>query len=475
MATISFDLTRGINRDVAPLKLPEGFASDGRHVRFADGACRKMTGYSRFHDETFPLPVVGMLSFRSSGGDDYVVLGMKLRLARLFSGSRLYFDPLFTGDDDTRWSIAPFGDWILASNGIEPVQIILPPYGEADIGPLMANPSRARVVKTFQRHVFVLGDVHDPPGEPSGVYPFRVQWSDIDDPYTWIPLDTNEARYIDLYESETPVVGADGMGDIFVVYTRNQIHVFRYVGGNYVFSRRIVEWNVGLLAQNLVATAEGVQYFMSHENFYAFNGSRVTPIGENINREVYAAINDQYIHRGFAFTVKRNSEVWFVVPTGTSEVPNLACVYSYRTGAWTFDDLASYSGSDRLPDLHPLFCSSLNLIQALDESENADDQPVAGYVDTPDFGDETTRFTVTRVTPFVESTAGEVEILVGTREKVNDPVTWSSPYIFTPSTDNKVDVRESGRIIRFRVRTANLNSPFAVQRLEATYYPRGGR
>jgi hypothetical protein len=471
--------SKGAMLDIPAGMVPQGYCSDARHISFEDGICRKMPGFSEFYGTADANYINGLYSFTATSGTVYVLAGTKTSMYKIVNGSATPLTISCSGADTetvtydaTPWSFASFGSHILMTNGIDPVKKFISPYSAlVNVG---GSPPVANVVKVFQRHAFLLGMPTDP---------FTVRWSDIDDYENWSLSYSLTAGYesgdLTLYESATPVVGGEGLGDIFCVYTGNQIHIFQYIGGAYIFNRRIASWDVGLWKKNLVATGEGIQAFMSRTNFYSFDGKTVNPIGDPINKTIFAELDTSHMSQAFAFPNKKRGEIWFCVPIlNGGGFPTLACVWNYRNGSWSFVDITGWAAAtDRLVPYYPLFSPSNKKIYNLGNTENADGIAITGYIDSPEFGGDMPNSYkhIQEIYPSVYTTGTSLKFSIGTRDSVNASITWTSDYTFTPSTDQKVDISASGKLWRVRTKTNGVNTPFTLERLTVNWVLGGDR
>lgn len=478
MPSLILTASKGIIRDTPARLLPEGFASDGRHVRFEDGVCRKMPGWAKFLPTQYPERVTGLHTFTDLNGVVRLIAGTKSSLYVIEGDSSTPVGTGYAGTEDIPWTFASFGEHILASNGINEPQAILPPYTAAinigDVPTLSGYPAvttpKGAVIRTFQRHAFLLNNV----AEAGETYPFRVQWSNIDDYTDWVPVAANEAGLIDLFESATPVVGAETIADMLAVYTRSQIHLFSYIGGTYVFHRRLAASSAGLWYRRLIASVENVHCFMSPDDFYMFDGATVTRIGEPVNRAIYNRLTSGRQNRGFAFAVPDKNEAWFLLPVDGSQWPNLAIIFNYRLNSWSLTDLDASAGDAYVPGQYPVFADDDYYIQALGNTEDADGNPQTGYVDTVEFGLEQGRISLQELYPAIAGSV-PVEIYVGQRDNPGDDVVWSSPYTFDPTSGEMVGVRHTARHFRLRFKTSALDSPFSLERVQVNYVEAGKR
>ncbi len=484
--------TKGVIKDIPPCMLTEGYCSNARHMSFEDGIAQKMQGYTVYYNTADDHPINGVWVFRGSDNEVYIMSGTKHNMSKIVgsTGVKGSLKDDYTGldiatvtADATPWSFANFGSVLLFTNGVDAVQT----FGISNytsVADLVGTTIKANAVRVHQRHVFLLGQ---------SANLRRATWSDIDDYTTWTPAADNEAGYQDIFESKTPVIGGDGLGDYFVVYTGSMINVFQYTGGTFVYGRRIADWNVGLWKKNLIANSKSAHFFMSQYNFYVFDGTRAVPIGDGIKKDVWASLVSAQISKAFAFTNELRGEAHFVLPIA-SGAPSLDCIYNWRNGAWSFDDVLWWAGIDRTEILYPLVtyggavAATNNKIYTIDITDaDAAGGVMTGYVDSAEQGsdDPETMKVIDTIQPVIQTTSAwaagaHVHFKIGFRNDVNTAVTWSSAYDLHPNAttaERKINTRDagSGRFWRIKVYTDEATTPFMIAKIHCEVDAAGSR
>jgi hypothetical protein len=477
MATqpIIITFTKGALRDYSSTGLSDGFVRDARHVYFEDGAVHKRNGISTYFNTEDVHYVNGLYRFKE-GNTIYTLSGTKTNMSKIVNGTKTLLKDNYNGfdtqdsfTDATPWSIVSFGNVILYTNGVDVLQKLVPSY--TTVSECGGNPPLARVVKEFHRHVMLLGLT---------VHPRKIAWSDIDDYEMWTSTSTNEAGDYDFYSSDTPIISGETIGDFFGVYSEDKIYMMQYVGGTFVFSTRNVAQNMGLWKKMLLASIGDMHFFMSKENFYSFDGvNKPSPIGDGNKYDIFASINKDQISRGFAFPNTTKSEVWFVLPTGTNGYPNLACIFNYGNGTWTFEDLEMWSGIDSGQETYPLYSGADKKLYNINVGNNSDDgSAITGTIETAEYhmGLPNIKKEVHEIYPICRSTSTSLKIKVGYRNSINDAITWTPAKTFNPASDYKVDFRhEASRYIRFKIYSDGVDTPFSLDQIIAFWEVSSGR
>lgn len=124
-----------------------------------------------------------------------------------------------------------------------------------------------------------------------------------------------------LPDADGAILKLEPLGDRLVIYTENSIHVMSYVGGDFIFSQEQVVRETRLLSPRAIANLGPFHFYVSQENFYLFDGTRLLrTIGDVVQQDYREHVNLDLANQAFAFHNTPVNEVYFVIPTGTSEV-----------------------------------------------------------------------------------------------------------------------------------------------------------
>lgn len=228
---------------------------------------------------------IGATTFTDKDGTVNVFAGDATTLYNLNTAGGTFTDVANNSTSDytntaLRWVFAQFGERVIATNGVDPIQSFVM-GSSTDFADLAAAAPRARycaVIKNF----LMLGYVND-----SGVVPQRVHWCAFDDPTDWPTLGTTDAAQKqsdnrDLHGDFGDVVGVVGNlgnADGAVIMQRGVFRV-TYVGPPFVFQFDLVQGVSGCSAPGSIVTEGGICYYLSDFGFVAFDGIRAVPIGD---------------------------------------------------------------------------------------------------------------------------------------------------------------------------------------------------
>jgi hypothetical protein len=277
---------------------------------------------------------------------------------RIFAsaGLRLYKTDYSTWTDVGRvanygatgpWSFAQYGDVILASNRIDPIQA----FTGATFADIAASP-KARIV-------FAVGDFVMALNTNDGTYgdqPDAWWCCGIFDYTTWAPSVSTQANRGQLRDVGGPLTAGLALGRQAVAYKRKALWLGSYVGGAAVWQWDRVPGNQGALQPEAVCEYNQAHYFMGPDGFYRFDGARVDLIG----LDIWAWVKKNYSvcfdgdglqvsssSRHCAVSDRAEERIWFFIDTsvGFSGLTDMiAMVYHPSSGTW---GKVKFTGAER--------------------------------------------------------------------------------------------------------------------------------
>ncbi len=199
--------------------------------------------------------------------------------------------------------------------------------------------------------------------EGSTAFPVRVRWSDRNGIEVYTPGALTEAGFDDLAEGADPILAIEELDKFVIAYKRTKIYRLTDLLAPLFFGNEIIDTHVGLLGAGLVANIGRVHLFWSDAGLYQCDGFQVTKFNlaqgtSLVDKFFLKDYNPKYLDRAYTFVDRRESLVYFVYPdTNSTELPNKALVFNYRTQVWSLLD------SELLKDI-----TALGLREALTSS-----------------------------------------------------------------------------------------------------------
>jgi hypothetical protein len=355
-----------------------------------------------------------------------------------------------------RWRFTQFGNVIVAANGGNRLQ----GYNlnsASTFQDLAVDAPKSRYV-TVVRDFVVSGYV----GSDS---PNRVQWSALGDESSWANSATTQADFQDIPDGGS-VVGLTG-GEFGLVFMDRSIHRMSYVGSPLVFQFDNISRNLGCYEANSIIQYAGTSFFLSDDGFYACDGQKVIPIGnEKVNRFFYSDADEGLLGlMSVAVDPFRKLVVWAYASNSSATVDKLL-IYNYEIGKWssgttTVDRIASTSspaftldGLDTFGTLEQIDASfddrlwlggklqfaGVNQTKIVTFSGG----PSTATIETGDVELPGATSAITMAKPIVDNGSGNVALI--SRRLLNEQVAFGTQSV--ADAENRVSIRGVGRYHR---------------------------
>jgi hypothetical protein len=175
----------------------------------------------------------------------------------------------------SKWRFSQFGNSIIAANNINKLQSFT--LGSSTTFNDLAVDAPVAKYLTTIRDFVVTANLD------SGLYPNKVQWSDINDETDWVSGGASQSDF-QIVSDGGNITGLTG-GEIGLVLLERAIVRMTYIGSPFFFQFDTIARGVGCVEGNSVAQYGGLTFFLGEEGFYACDGQTVTAIGnEKVDR-----------------------------------------------------------------------------------------------------------------------------------------------------------------------------------------------
>lgn len=379
-----------------------------------------------------------------------------------------------TGGDTDFVTFTQFGNYVIASNGVDAPQYYL-------MGTSTAFNNLSAIATDGSPPLFrVSGVIRDflVTGNISGATN-RIQWSGINDISTWTE-GSKSADFQDLPGSGGRVVAITS-GEVGYVFRQNQIIRIDFVGGATIFRLSVISPNRGAVYGKTVCQDNRRVFFYADDGFFQIDGDNIVAIGaEKVNRFFDADLNKAYTDRIVATVDPFNQLALWLYPSvantnNTTGICDRILIYNYATQKWSIAEVnasqifSQFVGAYTVELMDIISTNLDNINIALDTDFWNGGQLYLGAIDN-DFkaaifaGNaleaeiETreleifpnSRSNITGIRPIVDATA---TVTIKTRERLADTEAESTSSTMTNSGLNPV--RKSGRYIRANVKIAS--------------------
>ena len=447
-------------------------ANVATNVYYTQKSYKRFPSLVAYSTNTTSTDSKGAGSFRDNSNTVYNFVATRTNLYQLTSGAFTSRKASLTGDHDDFWTFTQFGEYIIASNGVDAVQYYL--MGTSTNFAALTAIQTAGTAPVFRvsgvvRDFLVVGNIVGATN--------RIQWSGINDITAWTG---KQSDLQDLPGSGGQVVAITS-GEVGYVFRQNQIIRMDYVGGAVVFRLSVISPNRGAVFGRTVCQDNRQIFFYADDGFYQINGDQVIPIGvEKVNRFFDLDLNKAYADRICAAVDPFNQLAMWLYPSAsntanTTGICDRIIIYNYVTKKWSLAKadastiFSQFVGAYTVELMDILSQNLENINAALDTDFWSGGQVLLGAIDE-DYKasifsgnsneceietDEIEPFpglraNVLGVRPFVNSAS---TVTIKTRERLQDTATESSSASTVTSGVNPV--RESGRFVRANVKIAS--------------------
>ena len=449
-------------------------ANVAKNVYYALQGYKPFKSLVAYSSNTISSNARGAGSFRDNTNTVYNFVATNTNIYQLDSGTFTSRKSSLTGGNTDFWTFTQFGNYIIASNGIDAPQYYLMGTSTnfANLSAIATDgtPPLFRVSGVI-RDFLVTGNI-------SGATN-RIQWSGINDISTWTE-GSKSADYQDLPGSGGKVVAITS-GEVGYVFRQNQIIRMDYVGGATVFRLSVISPNRGAVYGKTVCQDNRRVFFYADDGFFQIDGDNVIAIGaEKVNRFFENNLNKAFSDRIVAAVDPFNQLALWLYPSAnntnnTTGICDRILIYNYATQKWSIAEanasqiFSQFVGAYTV-ELMDIISQNLEDINiALDTDFWSGGQLYLGAINSDykaaifsgnqlEAEIETSeleifpgnRANITGIRPIVDA---EATVTIKTRERLADNEVESSSSTMTSSGLNPV--RKSGRYVRANIKIAS--------------------
>jgi len=446
-------------------------ANVANNVYFARQSYKRFPSLVSYSSNNIAADSRGAGSFRDNSNTVFNFVSTNTNIYQLAGGTFTSRKGSLTGSNDDFWTFTQFGNYVIATNGVDAPQYFL--MGTSTNFANLSTITTSGTLPNFR----VSGVIRDflVTGNHSNASN-RIQWSGINDIGTWSP-GTKQSDLQDLPGSGGQITHITS-GEIGYVFRQNQIVRMDYVGGATVFRLSVISPNRGAVYGRTVCQDNRRVFFYADDGFFEINGDQVISIGaEKVNRFFDVDLNKAFADRICAAVDPFNQLAMWLYPSAsntsnTTGICDKILIYNYATQKWSTAEanastiFSQFVGAYTV-ELMDIISQNLDQINiALDTDFWSGGQLLLGAINsdfkaaifsgTANVGEiETseielfpgTRSNIIGVRPIVDA---EATVTIKTRDKLADNSTESS--VSNMNTTGINPVRQSGRYVKFNVK-----------------------
>lgn len=451
------DVRSGLNSGLKPdLQAFESFIWDtGNNIEFGGSGVRKMSGFTSPFTSIGTTPVRGMTQ-QLTGTGQKLFFGDQTDIYRWNTASVTAVGTGFAGNLNETvtapasiWSMVNFGEFILATNGVDSPQI----YKGTSFVALAGTPPDP--VQIFAKHgPFILGFNTD-------VDIREFAWSDIDNPEDWVPTPSNAAGCLIIRELNSGIKCVKPIADRLAVYGTDSMALVRFLGAPLYFGYNMALNGVGAVSQESVVVVGRQHYGLTRQGFFVTDGVNQRFIDEGIIRETFMAeVNWSQASKINGFHNEEKSEVTWYYPTTTGE-PTKGITYNYVNRAWSFSDQPRTSSVERIVFDNPVTAAADGKVFFNNFGVDADglaltsliqSKPFAGFDKDGNSLEDFFKY-LDAVKLGMKTFLGTgVRVEIGTQMRLEDPVSFAEEIIIEDPS-RPTYYRASARWFTLRIRS----------------------
>jgi hypothetical protein len=300
-----------------------------------DGGYRPMNSLYQWGSATIDYTPLAAIAFGASDGIWRNFVGTTVKLYRVANDSAT--DISDATYNCTSWRFQNYGDWLIATNGIDNIKVLKNPNGSV-VSNLGGSPPKAKYMLLRRGHLILANTNEDGTG-----YPKRIRWSARENPEDWTPSLTTGADYQDFPEMLGDITGLGAIGDDFVIFSHDSLTIAEY-SSVYVFAFRVNAYaGVGCRYPNSIISIGPAVFFWGRNAIYQLqqDGTIKDISTSRVKKAVVENVNDTYAHRISAAHDYANRLIMWAYPSSTSDgEPDKILVYNYQEDKFTLLDIS---------------------------------------------------------------------------------------------------------------------------------------
>lgn len=415
-------------------------------------------------------PIRGISIFRTLAGAVRVPFGTVDKLWCYNGGSSA--DEIKTGlaglSDQTATTVAtfnsfaPWGDWFLASNGIDPIQICKDGQTAADL--TGSPPTFARILQKLGPHVIAFNT------DLGGNY---AVWCGEDNVEEWDPMTDVTAGNVPVRDLENEITCVVPLGDNLAIYTENELQIMAY-GGAFQFGAKPQLADIGAFGAYGIASTGRTNFGLYFNGIFATDGYSKQLVSErDFGRWLDKNVNWDQRSKIASWVDTSKNALNISIPLVGENEPSRIIVFDLTTKAVSFRDQGISTGVAPSVYRYATIGTPGGKL-FLDESSSAmtfDGGPINAYLQTKplDFGEEQVWKLVQRIRTRCKDLGNNFVLYIGGTETPEEIPSWTGPYSIDQLT-TELFPEFSGLYIHLKFQSSNSDAEWTLSafRLDGT-------
>jgi len=296
-----------------------------------------------------------------------------------------------------------------------------------------------------------------------------VRWSSQEQFEKFAPTATNTAGDQRL-QIGTKIVAMVSAREETIISTDEAIYGMTFVGGDFVFSFRLLATDSGAAGINTMISIDGDVYWLGKRNVFKYDG-RVQELPCPVQYYVFDRMQTRYIDKVVVGHNKQFREItWFYVSNDNTSATNPEndsfFTYNYQENAWTVGTMDRTVWNDSFgAKTVPFAFDPDGYLYNHETGTSADGAAMNSFIEGSPreiSAEGETLYMVDQVVPDVTmSSTTSLDLYMNTRKYPNATETVKGPFTITSSTD-KLSTRAKGRQIALKFQSTGTTDEWTL-------------
>jgi len=272
--------------------------------------------------DQIPDPVNSIAEVEKLNASKRLFVGTETRLYEIsLTGYTDRSGATYNCNVDHRWSFAQFGDYTLAANLGDAIQVSTTGNFAA-----IAGAPNAKYIAVSDGFIMAVYTDTSPDQWHCSAYNDYADWTEA------VSTQCTSGRVI----GGGAFTGIKALGSGFVAFKKRNMYIASYVGAPVVWQWDEIEGDIGCESSDSAVDIGDRIAFLGHDDFYVFDGARNISIGDGVREWFFANSNPDFRYKTIATydKVRGNVSFHYCSSNNPSGDPDKTMIYNLRTGKW---------------------------------------------------------------------------------------------------------------------------------------------
>lgn len=446
---------------------------DGSNVVFFEGGPQKMAGWVApvgATPGTLSSEIRGMNALKGSDAIQRLFFGNASKLWMWTPGTLTELGTGYTGHANeastykaSTWSLVPWGNFMIASNGVDPV-VYWP--GTGTTANTLSGPTftRAECLARLGPHILAFNTDVDQAG---------FHWCADDAITQWDPGTYETAGDFVIRDFDGEITAVCPFADRLVVAGQSRLYTVSFIGAPYFFSTLPMLFGSGACSKAALLEANRMLFGFDSQGPWMSDGQTAVRIASPAIREyILGTIDTSQLSKVCMTHVRRTQEVWFFFPVAGGGGAGVS--YKYDNQSWTKLGFWRTACVPQVSAFTQPYAASATQVLAHENGVDDGTSAMSAYAQTKplDMEDPDTWKLIDRVAVQVRRMTGTLSVQVGVQDELDAAISWSASQTLDDGFESMY-FRQCGRWISLKFSSNALSADFALSGFDVYGEPAG--